>query len=209
MDSNERYFLTYTSEQHRHWLSELFHGFSCVVYGVMEMSCTVFNEFGRMLPMVKSDLDKSPSRIKCERGPDKKTECRNYCACGIMSKCTAGPSWREHRECKFSRKSSSGDRCMYYRDTFNGHCDCVNAQRELKITNNRWCSKRKRGLDLPMEFSVRTHHHRKGKIKISISWGVGVFFSRQDDRPGASKGQRAIAAEKGKTRRRFLFEWKF
>ena len=32
------------------------------------------------------------------------------------------------------------------------------------------------------------------------------FFSRQDDRPGASNGQRAIAAEKGKTRRRFLFE---
>jgi hypothetical protein len=31
-----------------------------------------------------------------------------------------------------------------------------------------------------------------------------VFFSRQDDRPGASNGQRAIAAEKGKTRRRFL-----
>jgi hypothetical protein len=32
-----------------------------------------------------------------------------------------------------------------------------------------------------------------------------VFFSRQDDRPGASNGQRAIAAEKGKTRRRFLY----
>jgi hypothetical protein len=25
---------------------------------------------------------------------------------------------------------------MYYRDTINGHCDCVNAQRELKYTNN-------------------------------------------------------------------------
>jgi hypothetical protein len=37
-------------------------------------------------------------------------------------------------------------------------------------------------------------------------YGVGVFFSRQDDRPGASNGQRAIAAEKGKTRRRFLLE---
>ncbi len=93
--------------------------------------------FSRMLPMEKSDLNESPSRIKCERGPDKKTECRNYCACGIMSKCTAGSSWREHCECKFSRKSSSGDRCMYYRDTINGHCDCVNAQRELKYTNNR------------------------------------------------------------------------
>ncbi len=36
-----------------------------------------------------------------------------------------------------------------------------------------------------------------------------MFFSRQDDRPGASNEQRAIAAEKGKTRRRFLFELKF
>ena len=84
--------------------------------------------------MEKSDLNKSSSRITCERGPDKKAECRNYCACGIMSKCTAGASWREHRECKFSTKSSSGDRCMHYRDTINGHCDCVNAQRELKYT---------------------------------------------------------------------------
>jgi hypothetical protein len=33
--------------------------------------------------------------------------------------------------------------------------------------------------------------------------GRGVF-SRQDESPGASNGQRAIAAEKGKTRRRFL-----
>jgi len=112
--------------------------FPCVVYGVMEMGCTVFNEFGRMLPMGRSDLNESPSRIKCVRGPDNKTECRNYCACGIMSKCTAGSSWREHCECKFSRKSSAGDRCMYYRDTINGHCDCVNAQRETKCTNNRW-----------------------------------------------------------------------
>lgn len=93
--------------------------------------------YRRMLPMEKSDLNESPSRIKCERGSDKKTECRNYCACEIMSKCTAGSSWREHRECKFSRKSSSGDHCMYYRDTINGHCDCVDAQRELKCKSNR------------------------------------------------------------------------
>jgi hypothetical protein len=39
--------------------------------------------------------------------------------------------------------------------------------------------------------------------------GVGVFFSRQADRPGGSKKQRAIAAEKGKTRRRFFLECAF
>jgi hypothetical protein len=36
--------------------------------------------------------------------------------------------------------------------------------------------------------------------------GVGVFFSRQADRSCASNGQRAIAAEKGKTQRRLLLE---
>ncbi len=206
------------------------------------MSCTVFNESGRILPMEKFDSNKAPSRIKCERDPDKKTECRNYCACGMMSKCTAGSSWRAHRECKFSRKSSSGDHCMYYRDTINGHCDCVIAHRELKPTNNRWCgdflpykpgashpaanapfkalkcfclfghrskiqatrltggrwlsqfqtdtsvitlnSKRKRGLDLPMEFSVRTHHKRKGKIKISSSYETICRNKAENKRDG-------------------------
>ncbi|MGD2271551.1 MAG: hypothetical protein PVI06_14200 [Desulfobacterales bacterium] len=36
-----------------------------------------------------------------------------------------------------------------------------------------------------------------------------MFFSRQDDRPGASNGQRAIAAAKGKTPRPLLLEWTF
>jgi hypothetical protein len=35
---------------------------------------------------------------------------------------------------------------------------------------------------------------------------VWPLTTRQDDRPGASNGQRAIAAEKGKTRYRFLLE---
>jgi hypothetical protein len=45
------------------------------------------------------------------------------------------------------------------------------------------------------------------KRTIQIISGVGVFFSRQDDRPGASDGQRAIAAQKGKTRSQFLLEF--
>jgi hypothetical protein len=35
---------------------------------------------------------------------------------------------------------------------------------------------------------------------------VWSLTARQDDRSGASNGQRAIAAEKGKTRRWFLLE---
>jgi hypothetical protein len=38
--------------------------------------------------------------------------------------------------------------------------------------------------------------YRKNSVsrKSLINLGVGVFFSRQDDRPGASNGQKAIAA---------------
>jgi hypothetical protein len=51
-------------------------------------------------------------------------------------------------------------------------------------------------------FLVLTHFYTS-KSGVIIS-GVGVFFSRQADRSGASNGQRAIAAEKGKTRSRLL-----
>jgi hypothetical protein len=42
-------------------------------------------------------------------------------------------------------------------------------------------------------------------IYFNLDEGSGCFF-HGDDRPGASNGQRAIAAKKGKTRRRFLLE---
>jgi len=45
------------------------------------------------------------------------------------------------------------------------------------------------------------------KRKNSNSLGVGVFFSRQDDRPGASNKQLAIAAWKGNRRFWFLGPW--
>lgn len=41
----------------------------------------------------------------------------------------------------------------------------------------------------------------KGKLS---KLRTGVFFSRQDHRPGACMKQRAMAAEKGKTRPRLL-----
>jgi hypothetical protein len=77
--------------------------------------------------MTNPDQIELVKRIKCESLQEKKSDCRNYCICGIMA-------WREHSDCKFSKKSSVGDRCMYYRESINGHCDCVNAQRELKYT---------------------------------------------------------------------------
>jgi len=59
-----------------------------------------------------------------------KLESGNYCEFGIMSRCTAGGRWTQQKLCRFARKSSIGERCMYYRSNFGGHCDCVGAQRE-------------------------------------------------------------------------------
>jgi hypothetical protein len=50
-----------------------------------------------------------------------------------------------------------------------------------------------------------TNQAKIAKKKLSlIKWGVGEFFTRQEDRSDASNEWRAIAAPKGKTRIRFL-----
>jgi hypothetical protein len=54
----------------------------------------------------------------------------NYCMPGIMSRCSAGIIWDNQKKCKFSKKSSVSDRCMHYIAPLDGHCDCVDAQRE-------------------------------------------------------------------------------
>jgi len=56
----------------------------------------------------------------------------NYCVPGIMSRCSAGLIWQEQKKCKFARKSTVGERCMHYIKSINGHCDSVEAQRELR-----------------------------------------------------------------------------
>jgi hypothetical protein len=37
------------------------------------------------------------------------------------------------KECRFFRKASLSDHCMHYRKLFGGHCDCVEAQREVRL----------------------------------------------------------------------------
>jgi hypothetical protein len=59
----------------------------------------------------------------------KSLKCQNYCQAGLLSKCTAGNTWKDQRWCEFSVKSSSGEYCMYYRKNFGGHCDCIKAQK--------------------------------------------------------------------------------
>jgi len=49
----------------------------------------------------------------------------SFCKRGLMSICTAG-SLKEQKKCRFYKKSSHSDRCMYY--LFDKYCDCLEAQ---------------------------------------------------------------------------------
>jgi len=61
-------------------------------------------------------------------------ECANYCVAGLMSRCSAGTVWNDQNRCKFAEKSTVSDRCMHYIEAIGGHCDCEQAQRELRCT---------------------------------------------------------------------------
>ena len=54
----------------------------------------------------------------------------NFCVPGILSKCGAGTTWSSHRYCTFANKSDFSDKCMHYIEAIDGHCDCVNAQKD-------------------------------------------------------------------------------
>ncbi len=54
----------------------------------------------------------------------------NYCIPGILSKCGAGTTWAGHRHCRFSIKSDFSNKCMYYNRSMDGHCDCMDAQKD-------------------------------------------------------------------------------
>ena len=54
----------------------------------------------------------------------------NHCIPGILSKCGAGTTWAEHRLCSFAVKSDFANKCMYYNQSMDGHCDCIDAQKD-------------------------------------------------------------------------------
>jgi hypothetical protein len=60
----------------------------------------------------------------------------NFCISGTMSRCSAGTTWQEQKKCKFARKSTSGNKCMYYIESIEDHCDCVVAQIECRDGTN-------------------------------------------------------------------------
>jgi len=54
----------------------------------------------------------------------------NYCIPELLSKCGAGETWSEHKICRFAVVSSFANKCMYYIGSMDGHCDCLDAQKD-------------------------------------------------------------------------------
>ena len=61
-----------------------------------------------------------------------KTRYVNYCIPGVLSRCGAGTTWEAQKKCKFAEKSPVSNRCMYYVESIDGHCDCVEAQNDQR-----------------------------------------------------------------------------
>ena len=76
--------------------------------------------------------NKKSNRPLCPNKPDLRLVRTNYCVPGVMSRCSAGGVWSDQQKCKYAAKSTVRDRCMYYIEAIDGHCDCVEAQSELK-----------------------------------------------------------------------------
>jgi hypothetical protein len=57
----------------------------------------------------------------------------NFCIPGLLSKCGAGTSWSGHRHCTFANRSEFSNKCMHYIEAIDGHCDCVDAQKDAEI----------------------------------------------------------------------------
>ena len=58
----------------------------------------------------------------------------NFCIPGILSKCGAGTTWVQQRHCSFAEKSDFANKCMYYNPSMEGHCDCMEAQKDADNT---------------------------------------------------------------------------
>ena len=80
---------------------------------------------------LKNDPKKINSLQKNRR--ERKPDCLNYCVSGLMSRCSAGACWENQKRCKFYEKSTVSSRCMYYIEAIDGHCDCVEAQKEIRM----------------------------------------------------------------------------
>jgi hypothetical protein len=57
----------------------------------------------------------------------------NFCVPGILSKCGAGAVWSGHRHCRYAVKSHFANKCMFYIEAIDGHCDCIDAQKNAEV----------------------------------------------------------------------------
>ena len=71
--------------------------------------------------------------LQLRRHQRRKLDYLNYCVSGLMSRCSAGTVWEEQQRCRFSEKSTVRHQCMYYIEDIDSHCDCVEAQKELRM----------------------------------------------------------------------------
>ena len=82
--------------------------------------------------MAKCIPEEKNSCLRRKDDDELRLECANYCVAGLMSRCGAGRVWNDQNKCKFAEKSTVSNRCMHYIETIGGHCDCEQAQRELR-----------------------------------------------------------------------------
>ena len=96
--------------------------------GTKNQTAGISNNMARCLPNEKNSclLRDDTQEIRLGRV--------NYCVAGLMSRCSAGTIWNDQQRCKFAEKSTVSNRCMHYIEAIGGHCDCEQAQRELRNT---------------------------------------------------------------------------
>ena len=82
--------------------------------------------------MADSSIKKDSKKAQLDNCGLEKPDCLNYCVGGLLSRCGAGPQWQEQKKCKYYKKSTIRDGCMHYIKPLGGHCDCVDAQREVR-----------------------------------------------------------------------------
>ena len=82
--------------------------------------------------MTKYLPDEKRSCLLREETREVRPGCANYCVAGLMSRCSAGTAWNAQKRCKFAEKSTVSNRCMHFIEAIGGHCDCAEAQRELR-----------------------------------------------------------------------------
>jgi hypothetical protein len=87
--------------------------------------------------MNESAINKNFNLLRPTKCSHRKLDCLNYCVAGLMSRCSAGIVWDEQSKCKFSEQSTVSNRCMYYIEAIDGHCDCVEAQREMRLKDHQ------------------------------------------------------------------------